>query len=104
VIGRFPGETSCLSLCWAVLDIIIAGARGLGPSHLEYRQVAQLRLARAELDELTAQKTAQDAVAAGALSPASNPSLPRESVLAVQNMRRLRDNRETSSRCAAKPL
>jgi transposase-like protein len=26
VIGRFPGETSCLSLCWAVLDLVIAGA------------------------------------------------------------------------------
>jgi putative transposase len=23
VIGRFPGESSCLSLCWAVLDLII---------------------------------------------------------------------------------
>jgi transposase-like protein len=23
VIGRFPGETSCLSLCWAVLDLTI---------------------------------------------------------------------------------
>jgi len=22
VIGRFPGETSCLSLCWAVLDLL----------------------------------------------------------------------------------
>jgi hypothetical protein len=29
VIGRFPGETAWLSLCWAVLDIFIAGARGL---------------------------------------------------------------------------
>ena len=26
MIGRFPGETSCLSLCWAVLDLTIAGA------------------------------------------------------------------------------
>src|SRR6185503_15727852 len=25
VIGHFPGETSCLSLCCAVLDIFIAG-------------------------------------------------------------------------------
>ena len=28
VIGRFPGETSCLSMCWAVLDLFLAGARG----------------------------------------------------------------------------
>jgi transposase-like protein len=46
VIGRFPGETSCLSLCWAVLDVFIAGARGLGLSDLEYRAVVQLKLAR----------------------------------------------------------
>jgi len=30
VIGRFPGETSCLTLCWAVLDLFLAGAHGLG--------------------------------------------------------------------------
>jgi hypothetical protein len=43
VIGRFPGETSCLSLCWAILDILIAGARGLGLSDLEYRPIVQLK-------------------------------------------------------------
>jgi transposase-like protein len=58
VIGRFPGETSCLSLCWAVLDIFIAGARGLGLSDLEYRQVMQLRIDRADREDLAAQKTA----------------------------------------------
>jgi Transposase, Mutator family len=58
VIGRFPGETSCLSLCWAVLDIFIAGARGLGLSDLEYRQVVQLKVALAQREEFVAQKTA----------------------------------------------
>jgi transposase-like protein len=58
VIGRFPGETSCLSLCWAVLDIFIAGARGLGLSDLEYRQVVQLKIARAHRDDLVANKIA----------------------------------------------
>src|ERR687884_571688 len=54
VIGRFPGETSCLSLCWAVLDLFLAGARGLGLSDLEYRQVVQLKMARQQqADELT---------------------------------------------------
>src|SRR6266446_2051796 len=47
VIGRFPGETSCLSLCWAVLDLFLAGARGLGLSDLDYREVVQLKMARA---------------------------------------------------------
>jgi len=30
VIGRFPGETSCLAMAWAVMDLVIAGSRGLG--------------------------------------------------------------------------
>ena len=47
MIGRFPGETSCLSLCWAVLDVFIVGARGLGLSDLDYREVVQLKNARA---------------------------------------------------------
>lgn len=46
VIGRFPGETSCLSLCWAVLDLVIAGARGLGLTAIERRQVHELRVQR----------------------------------------------------------
>jgi putative transposase len=43
VIGRFPGENSCLSLCWAALDLFIAGARGLGPTPFEHQQLAQMR-------------------------------------------------------------
>src|SRR5438128_11688129 len=58
VIGRFPGETSCLSLCWAVLDVFIAGARGLGLTDLEYRQVMQLKGLRSMQQELATQKTA----------------------------------------------
>ncbi len=56
VIGRFPGETSCLSLCWAVLDLIIAGAKGLGLTDFESRQLDEMRAAkRAQLhEEMTA--------------------------------------------------
>lgn len=58
VIGRFPGETSCgndpiwphpchsqscLSLAWAVLDLVVSGARGLGLSDLDRRQLKQPR-------------------------------------------------------------
>jgi transposase-like protein len=57
VIGRFAGETSCLSLCWAVLDLVLAGARGLGLSDPEYQQVLQLKRARAYPD-LTTPKVA----------------------------------------------
>jgi transposase-like protein len=46
VIGRFPGETSCLSLCWAVLDLFISGARGLGLADLDRQQFDRLRAER----------------------------------------------------------
>jgi len=39
----FPGETSCLSLFWAVLDLLLAGTRGRGLSELEYREVVQMK-------------------------------------------------------------
>ena len=35
LVGRFSGETSCLSLCWAVLDLFIGGARVLGYAPIE---------------------------------------------------------------------
>jgi len=56
VIGRFPGETSCLSLFGAVLDLFIASARGLALTALEHRQLAQMRASRIDVtpDSLTA--------------------------------------------------
>ncbi len=51
VIGRFPGETSCLSMCWAVLDLFLAGAHGLGLTDLEYRQVVQMKITPAQRAE-----------------------------------------------------
>ncbi|RDI73161.1 transposase [Gaiella occulta] len=41
-IGRFPGETSCLSLCWAVLDLVIAGANRVRFDDLERQQIARI--------------------------------------------------------------
>lgn len=46
VIGRFPGETSCLVTAWAVLDLVIAGARGLGLSGIERAAIAALAATR----------------------------------------------------------
>jgi hypothetical protein len=46
----FPGETSCLSLCWAVLDLFLAGAHGLGLTDLEHRQFLQMRTDRTQRD------------------------------------------------------
>jgi len=46
VIGRFPGETSCLTLAWAVMDLVIAGGRGLGLTLSERHQLAAIVSAR----------------------------------------------------------
>ncbi len=46
VIGRFPGETSCLTMAWAVMDLVIAGGRGLGLTLLDRHQIAALIAAR----------------------------------------------------------
>ena len=47
VIGRFPGETSCLTMAWAVMDLVIAGARGLRLSLPERHAIAAMVAARA---------------------------------------------------------
>ena len=47
VIGRFPGETSCLTLAWAVMDLVIAGAHGLGLSLPERHAIAAIIATRA---------------------------------------------------------
>lgn len=57
VIGRFPGESSCLSLCWAVLDLVIAGARSLGLSDLDHRELERLRRER-QIDQTKVALTA----------------------------------------------
>ncbi|MGD8486491.1 MAG: IS256 family transposase [Chloroflexota bacterium] len=56
VIGRFPGETSCLTLAWAVMDLVIAGAKGLGLTRSERHTIATLVADRAasRTDELVA--------------------------------------------------
>lgn len=47
VIGRFPGETSCLTMAWAVMDLVIAGARGLGLTLADRHAIAALVADRA---------------------------------------------------------
>ena len=44
VIGRFPGETSCLTLVWAVLDLYISHAtNGIKFTQLERQHLKRLR-------------------------------------------------------------
>jgi len=48
VIGRFPGEQSCLSLCWAVLDLVITHSNGITFTDLDRQALDRLRSERAE--------------------------------------------------------
>ena len=49
VIGRFPGETSCLTLVWAVLDLYITHAKnGVRFSELDRQRLRQIRYAGSE--------------------------------------------------------
>jgi putative transposase len=44
VIGRFPGETSCLTLVWAVLDLYITHAKnGVRFTQLERQRLKRIR-------------------------------------------------------------
>jgi hypothetical protein len=43
VIGRFPGETSCISIAWGVLDRASRGWRGLSMTPAGLRQLQDLR-------------------------------------------------------------
>ena len=49
MIGRFPGETSCLTLVWAVLDLYITHAKnGVRFSELERKHLRGIRYAGSE--------------------------------------------------------
>ena len=49
VIGRFPGETSCLTLVWAVLDLYLTHAKnGVRFNQLERQRLARMRYADSE--------------------------------------------------------
>ncbi len=44
-----PGGASCLSLCWAVLDLVISGARGLGLTDLDRQLLVRRSAAKEDL-------------------------------------------------------
>jgi putative transposase len=66
VIGRLPGERSCLSLVWAVLDRASRGWRGVIMTPATVRQLQQLRhqLFQTEPDKEVATDTNQTVTAA----------------------------------------
>lgn len=51
VIGRFPGETSCLTMSWAVLDLFISASRGLGLTELDRQRMRRDTLAHQDLTD-----------------------------------------------------
>ena len=56
VIGRFPGETSCLSLCWAVLDLVIAGANRVRFDDLDRQLIERIGAERERGDGETGEE------------------------------------------------
>ncbi|MGH3851551.1 MAG: hypothetical protein ACRDRT_17985 [Pseudonocardiaceae bacterium] len=67
VIGRLPGEHSCLSLVWAVLDRASAGWRGFTMTPAGLRLLADLRRSLHDPPtQLPARNLAQHAVTSAA--------------------------------------
>jgi transposase-like protein len=60
VIGRFPGETSCLTLVWAVLDLYITHAT----NGIKFTQLERQSLKRMRYEEDHDQSTAEELTAA----------------------------------------
>ena len=63
MIGRLPGETSCLGLVWAVLDRASRGWRGLTMSPKALRRLQDLRR---QLLQPPAEEVIDEAVTAAA--------------------------------------
>jgi hypothetical protein len=79
VIGRFPGETSCLTLVWAVLDLYITHAtNGIKFTQLERQHLKRTRYEGSDQpipEEVTAAWTD---TTTGNLSPAAKLQQLRE--------------------------
>ena len=59
VIGRFPGETSCLSLVWAVLDLFFSHAsNGATFTELDRQHLYRIKYRQADPDTLDEEVTA----------------------------------------------
>jgi transposase-like protein len=59
VIGRFPGETSCLTLVWAVLDLFISHAsNGATFTNLDRQQLYRIRYQDPEPETIDEEATA----------------------------------------------
>jgi hypothetical protein len=58
-MGRFPGETSCLSLVWAVLDLIFSHAsNGATFTDVDRHHLCRIKYRQADPDTLDEEVTA----------------------------------------------
>ena len=64
IIGRFPGETSALSLIWAVLELASRGWRGITMTPKAVAQIERLRRGQQPLPTLTDTDDTPEVVAA----------------------------------------
>ncbi len=63
VIGRFPGETSALSLIWAVLELASRGWRGVVMTPKSVAEIERLRRGLAAGGETQASANGEEVVA-----------------------------------------
>ena len=59
VIGRFPGETSALSLIWAVLELSSRGWRGVVMTPKTVAEIERLRHGGGSAEPLTDEPTGE---------------------------------------------
>ena len=64
IIGRFPGETSALSLIWAVLELASRGWRGVTMTPKAVAQIERIRRGHTPTAEISTSLTDQDVIAA----------------------------------------
>jgi putative transposase len=64
IIGRFPGETSALSLIWAVLELASRGWRGVTMTPKAVAQIERIRRGQTPSVELSSSLTDQEVIAA----------------------------------------
>jgi len=64
VIGRFPGETSALSLVWAVLELASRGWRGVTMTPKTVAEIERLRRALAAGELLPETNLDEEVIAA----------------------------------------
>jgi putative transposase len=64
IIGRFPGETSALSLIWAVLELASRGWRGVTMTPKAVAQIKRIRRGQSTHIDRPTSQTDQEAIAA----------------------------------------